>query len=122
MYGRRFKSLNHHKVPEGAMFQCVDCHNPHGSISKAMTQTYAANDRGCVGCHGDKRGPFTFEHAPVRFEGCNSCHEPHGSVNPQHAGSVRKSAWFAWSAMRIFPPHFVAAATWSASFHRHFTT
>jgi DmsE family decaheme c-type cytochrome len=77
-----FQKPNHHRVPEGAM-SCVDCHNPHGSISKAMTQIYAANDRGCIGCHGDKRGPFTFEHAPVRFEGCGSCHEPHGSVNPR---------------------------------------
>ncbi len=62
---------------------CVDCHNPHGTNAKAMTQLYAANDRGCVGCHGDKRGPFTFEHAPVRFEGCSACHEPHGSTNPR---------------------------------------
>jgi DmsE family decaheme c-type cytochrome len=77
-----FQKPAHHKLPEGAM-SCVDCHNPHGSISNAMTQTFAANDRGCVGCHGDKRGPFTFEHAPVRFEGCGSCHEPHGSVNPR---------------------------------------
>ena len=77
-----FQKPSHHKVPERAM-SCVDCHNPHGSISKAMTQSFAANDRGCVGCHGDKRGPFTFEHAPVRFEGCNTCHEPHGSVNPR---------------------------------------
>jgi hypothetical protein len=33
----------------------------------------------CVKCHGDKRGPFTFEHAPVRLEGCGACHQPHGS-------------------------------------------
>ncbi len=77
----QFQKPNHHKVPEGAM-GCVDCHNPHGTNAKAMTQLYAANDRGCVGCHGDKRGPFTFEHAPVRFEGCSACHEPHGSTNP----------------------------------------
>src|SRR5262249_54740155 len=31
----------------------------------------------------DKRGPFVFEHAPVRFEGCSACHEPHGSANPR---------------------------------------
>jgi len=77
-----FQKPAHHKVPEGAM-SCVDCHNPHGSNSEAMTHTYAANDRSCVGCHGDKRGPFTFEHAPVRFESCSSCHEPHGSANPR---------------------------------------
>ena len=62
---------------------CVDCHNPHGSIRPAMTQVFAANEPGCLQCHGDKRGPFTFEHAPVRFEGCGSCHEVHGSANPR---------------------------------------
>jgi len=78
----QFQRPNHHKLPEGAM-SCVDCHNPHGSIRKAMTQSFAANEPGCLNCHGDKRGPFTFEHGPVRFEGCASCHEPHGSANPR---------------------------------------
>ena len=32
----------------------------------------------CYTCHADKRGPFLFEHAPVR-ENCLNCHEPHGS-------------------------------------------
>ena len=71
-----------HRVPENAM-SCTDCHNPHGSFRPAMLQTFAANEPGCFRCHGDKRGPFTFEHAPVRFEGCWSCHEPHGSANPR---------------------------------------
>jgi DmsE family decaheme c-type cytochrome len=62
---------------------CVDCHNPHGTMRPAMTQIFAANEPGCLNCHGDKRGPFTFEHAVVRFEGCGSCHEPHGSANPR---------------------------------------
>ena len=78
----QFQKPNHHKLPEGAM-TCVDCHNPHGSIRPAMTQCFAANEPGCFNCHGDKRGPFTFEHGPVRFEGCGSCHEPHGSANPR---------------------------------------
>ena len=78
----QFQRPNHHKVPEGAM-SCVDCHNPHGSIRPAMTQTFGANEPGCLNCHGDKRGPFTFEHGPVRFEGCATCHEPHGSANPR---------------------------------------
>jgi DmsE family decaheme c-type cytochrome len=38
---------------------------------------------GCFKCHTDKRGPFTFEHAPVRLEGCPACHQPHGSANPR---------------------------------------
>jgi DmsE family decaheme c-type cytochrome len=78
----QFQRPFHHKLPEGNM-SCVDCHNPHGSIRPAMLQSFAANDPGCFGCHGDKRGPFTFEHAPVRFEGCAACHEPHGSANPR---------------------------------------
>ncbi len=71
-----------HRLPEGAM-SCVDCHNPHGSFRPGMMQIFAANEPGCFRCHGDKRGPFTFEHAPVRFEGCGACHEPHGSANPR---------------------------------------
>ena len=78
----QFQRPSHHKLPEGAM-SCVDCHNPHGSVKPAMGQIFAANETGCVRCHGDKRGPFTFEHAPVRFEGCAACHEPHGSANPR---------------------------------------
>jgi DmsE family decaheme c-type cytochrome len=76
----QFQRPFHHKLPEGDM-TCVDCHNPHGSIRPAMQQSFAANEPGCFKCHGDKRGPFTFEHAPVRFEGCQACHEPHGSAN-----------------------------------------
>ena len=78
----QFQRPNHHKLPEGAM-TCVDCHNPHGSVRPAMTQTFASNEPGCLNCHGDLRGPFTFEHGPVRFEGCSTCHEPHGSANPR---------------------------------------
>jgi DmsE family decaheme c-type cytochrome len=78
----QFQRPFHHKLPEGSM-SCVDCHNPHGSIRPAMLQNFASNEPGCLGCHGDKRGPFTFEHAPLRFEGCAACHEPHGSANPR---------------------------------------
>jgi DmsE family decaheme c-type cytochrome len=78
----QFQKPFHHRVAEGAM-SCVDCHNPHGSMRPAMTQVFAANETGCFKCHGDKRGPFTFEHAVVRFEGCGTCHEPHGSANPR---------------------------------------
>ncbi len=79
----QFQRPFHHKLPESDM-SCVDCHNPHGSIRPAMLKSFASNEPGCFGCHGDKRGPFTFEHAPVRFEGCQACHEPHGSAfNPR---------------------------------------
>ena len=78
----QFQRPYKHRLPEGAM-SCVDCHNPHGSIFTANTQAYAANETGCLRCHGNLRGPFTFEHAPVRLEGCGACHEPHGSANPR---------------------------------------
>jgi len=71
-----------HRLPEGAM-SCVDCHNPHGSFLPRMIQTANANEPGCFKCHGDKRGPFVYEHAPMRLEGCGACHEPHGSANPR---------------------------------------
>jgi DmsE family decaheme c-type cytochrome len=78
----QFQRPNHHRLPEGAM-SCVDCHNPHGTIRPAMTRSFAGNDPGCFNCHGDIRGPFTFEHKPVRFPGCPECHEIHGSANPR---------------------------------------
>ena len=40
-----------------------------------------ANEEPCLKCHQEKRGPFVFEHAPVRVEGCETCHYPHGSMN-----------------------------------------
>jgi DmsE family decaheme c-type cytochrome len=69
-----------HRIPENAM-TCVDCHNPHGTFKPALMRMANANEPGCFNCHSDKRGPFAFEHAPVREEGCQSCHLPHGSAN-----------------------------------------
>jgi DmsE family decaheme c-type cytochrome len=71
-----------HRLPEGAM-SCVDCHNPHGSVLPAQIQTVHANEPSCFKCHGDLRGPFPYEHAPMRLEGCPACHQPHGSANPR---------------------------------------
>jgi DmsE family decaheme c-type cytochrome len=68
---------SHHPVREGRM-DCADCHNPHGS-NPALMQTATLNET-CVGCHTEKRGPFVWEHAPVR-ESCLNCHQPHGSTN-----------------------------------------
>jgi DmsE family decaheme c-type cytochrome len=71
-----------HRLPEGAM-SCVDCHNPHGSVLSKTMQTTRSSEPSCARCHGDKTGPFAFEHAPVRLEGCGACHQPHGSSNPR---------------------------------------
>jgi DmsE family decaheme c-type cytochrome len=71
-----------HNLPEGSM-TCTDCHNPHGGTNRSMWLNTSMREPGCFKCHGDKRGPFTFEHAPVRLEGCVTCHMPHGSANPR---------------------------------------
>jgi DmsE family decaheme c-type cytochrome len=71
-----------HKLQEGAI-SCVDCHNPHGDPPPAMMTRVSANELVCLKCHADKRGPFPFEHAPVKLEPCSTCHEPHGSSNPR---------------------------------------
>lgn len=72
----------HHKVLEGAM-KCSDCHNPHGGFETKQTRLATGADAACMKCHADKQGPFTFEHAPVKTEGCSACHTPHGSANPR---------------------------------------
>jgi len=76
-----FQKPYKHKLAEGAA-ACTDCHNPHGSWLGRSLTVAAANEPGCLNCHGDKRGPFAYEHAPVRLEGCTACHQPHGSANP----------------------------------------
>lgn len=77
-----------HRVNEGAI-QCSDCHNPHGapaptwrmSARPRMVEHGPGAEQPCLRCHTDKRGPFVFEHAAVRVDGCETCHAPHGSTN-----------------------------------------
>lgn len=71
-----------HRLTQGAM-SCVDCHNPHGNFLPGNRQMFAANEPGCFRCHAEYRGPFPFEHAVVKTEGCTACHMPHGSSNPK---------------------------------------
>lgn len=86
----RFDLSFKHRVNEGAV-KCSDCHNPHGAptstwataTSRGMVRHAFGNDIVCTKCHTDKRGPFVYEHAPVRVEGCVTCHSPHGSTNPR---------------------------------------
>ena len=78
---RRAQQLRTSHMPmiEGKM-SCTSCHQPHGSASEtAMLREATINDT-CYTCHADKRGPFLWEHAPVR-ENCMNCHEPHGSMH-----------------------------------------
>ncbi len=72
----QFNRRSHMPLPEGQM-SCDDCHNPHGTLTNPLLKTATVNET-CYQCHADKRGPFLFEHAPVR-ENCLNCHTPHGS-------------------------------------------
>jgi len=72
----QFNRRSHMPLPEGQM-SCDDCHNPHGTLTSPLLKTNTVNET-CYQCHAEKRGPFLFEHAPVR-ENCLNCHTPHGS-------------------------------------------
>ena len=70
----------HHKVNEG-LIKCSDCHDTHGTFQANNIKTTADKNAVCTKCHTETRGPFVFEHAAVRAEGCVGCHTPHGSQN-----------------------------------------
>ena len=69
----------HMPVREGKM-ECTSCHNVHGTTNVRLLRKGDSIGELCTSCHPDKRGPFLWEHAPVR-DGCTTCHDPHGSSN-----------------------------------------
>ncbi len=69
----------HMPVREGKL-ECSSCHNQHGSANARLLRTGTTVNEFCTSCHAEKRGPFLWEHPPVR-EGCVTCHDPHGSSN-----------------------------------------
>lgn len=76
---QRFHEFSHMPVLEGQM-TCSSCHAPMGSVGPHLLKAATVNET-CYACHADKRGPFLFEHQPVR-ESCLNCHVPHGSNQP----------------------------------------
>jgi DmsE family decaheme c-type cytochrome len=70
----------HHPVNEGAV-TCSDCHDPHGTFNENNLRSTVDQNLICTKCHVEKRGPFVYEHAAVKGEGCMGCHTPHGSQN-----------------------------------------
>jgi DmsE family decaheme c-type cytochrome len=69
----------HMPVREGKL-QCSTCHNMHGSQNVRLLRVGFSVNEACTSCHPEKRGPFLWEHPPVR-ENCATCHDPHGSAN-----------------------------------------
>ena len=70
----------HHPVNEGVV-KCTDCHDVHGTFQRNNLRVTADQNMVCTKCHADTRGPYVYEHAPVKAEGCLGCHNPHGSQN-----------------------------------------
>jgi DmsE family decaheme c-type cytochrome len=66
-----------HPILEGKVV-CSDCHNPHGSIGRALMKRDSVVET-CYQCHAEKRGPFVHQHDPVT-EDCAICHNPHGTT------------------------------------------
>jgi len=72
----QFRKRSHMPLLEGKL-DCVDCHEPHGSVTPPLLMADDVNQL-CTRCHPAQRGPFLWEHAPVT-ENCLNCHLPHGS-------------------------------------------
>jgi len=78
----QFSMPFHHRVDEG-LVSCSDCHDPHGTFRRKGLKASAQQDAVCTKCHSETAGPFVYEHAVVKTEGCTACHFPHGSPNPR---------------------------------------
>ncbi|MGP8250426.1 MAG: DmsE family decaheme c-type cytochrome [Terracidiphilus sp.] len=78
----QFSMAFHHKVNEGVV-KCSDCHDVHGTFGNNNLRSTADQNLICTKCHTETRGPYVFEHAAVKAEGCMGCHTPHGSQNPR---------------------------------------
>ena len=72
----QIQRTSHHPIREGLM-TCGNCHNPHGTVTPKLITANSVNEQ-CYTCHAEKRGPYLWEHPPVR-ETCMNCHTPHGS-------------------------------------------
>ena len=74
------RSTHLFRTEQGTMkVGCTSCHNPHGGEAGKMLVEETTNNV-CYSCHAEKRGPFLWDHPPVR-ENCMNCHTPHGSNN-----------------------------------------
>lgn len=69
------KISSHHYSKED--MTCTSCHAAHGTLTENKLKQASLNQT-CYECHAEHRGPFLWEHAPVR-EQCTQCHASHGS-------------------------------------------
>jgi DmsE family decaheme c-type cytochrome len=103
-----FRFPNRHRVDE-ARVQCSDCHDPHGNTAKV--RDLDVRYRACVECHGEKAGPFVYDHDIKRTDGCVACHSPHGSPNRRMLSYTRTMPLCLQCHAET--PHNLAEPTWS---------
>jgi DmsE family decaheme c-type cytochrome len=78
----QFSMPFHHRVEEGLIL-CNDCHDPHGTLNPKSVKSASEENAVCAKCHSETAGPWMYEHAVVKTEGCTACHFPHGGPNPR---------------------------------------
>ena len=78
----QFSMAVHHKVEE-RLIECTDCHDIHGNLGENTLPSSSWQFMNCTKCHAATSGPFVYEHAAVKTEGCSACHFAHGGPNPK---------------------------------------
>jgi DmsE family decaheme c-type cytochrome len=72
-----FAKRSHMPVNGGQTVLCRLPQSPRFDLEDAAQNADSVNET-CYTCHTEKRGPFLWEHAPVK-DNCMSCHNAHGS-------------------------------------------
>ncbi len=78
----QFSMPVHHKVEE-ELIDCTDCRDAHSAFGENARHPARWEFIVCTKCHVQVAGPFAYEHAAVKAEGCMACHFPHGGPNPK---------------------------------------
>jgi DmsE family decaheme c-type cytochrome len=71
------------KSANGSKVLCSDCHELHQAVEKKGVKKAAVEAQSCLKCHKELAGPFEFEHAALKGDGCTICHVAHGGENPK---------------------------------------
>jgi DmsE family decaheme c-type cytochrome len=95
----QFQFNERHRLVEGSM-TCADCHDPHAPGGDARLGAF--RDAACTECHVDAGGPFMFEHAASKTDGCIACHAPHGSPN-RHLLTHQQTGELCYSCHVVVP-------------------
>lgn len=88
--------------------KCTDCHRLGDNADPMFA---VGHNWTCQNCHGEKAGPFRFEH-PITYaysvegEGCVECHSPHGSPNDRLLNQPGDA--LCWQCHGTPPNHLVA--------------